>query len=203
SQSEAITMTYLSINETTLTKLQTFESVEDMNESIKAHKQAHELSETDRDILDAISRYACKYKGVCYLSKQKLAESAGYKSRRTAIRACNRLEALGIIEQNETRRIKGDRRQSSNIIIINKFLVGAAKPTENVQSCEQVSRNGRQVTADSHALETPTKANKSNNTYKETAREESPTSDEVIKRGLRNAIPTPIYDALEPFFDGQ
>src|SRR5699024_3944574 len=181
SQSEAITMNYLSINETTLTKLQTFESVEDMNESISKHKQAHELSQTDRDILDAISRYACKYKGVCYLSKQKLAESAGYKSRRTAIRACKRLEALGSIEQNETRRIKGDRRQSSNIIIINKFLVGAAKPTENVQ-----------VTADSHALETPTKANKSNNTYKETAREDKLSADMVIKRGLRNAIPTPI-----------
>src|SRR5690625_1528432 len=199
-------MQYLSINESTLSQLSMFESVDQMNEAIKTHKQAHELSQTDRDILDAISRYACKYKGVCYLSKQKLAESAGFKSRRTAIRACNRLEALGIIEQNETRRIKGDRRQSSNIIIINKFLVGAAKPTENVQvssASSPVSRNGRQVTADSHALETPTKANKSNNTYKETAREESPTSDEVIKRGLRNAIPAPIYDALEPFFDGQ
>src|SRR5699024_5022283 len=118
SQSEAITMNYLSINETTLTKLQTFESVEDMNESISKHKQAHELSQTDRDILDAISRYACKYKGVCYLSKQKIAEAAGFKSRRTAIRACNRLEALGIIEQHETRRVKGDRRRSSDIIVI-------------------------------------------------------------------------------------
>src|SRR5699024_4691834 len=98
--------------------LSTFESVDQMNEAIKAHKQAHDLTQTERDILDAISRYSCKYKGVCYLSKQKIAEDAGYKSRRTAIRACNRLEALGIIEQHETRRVKGDRRRSSNIIVI-------------------------------------------------------------------------------------
>ncbi|MDY0409950.1 helix-turn-helix domain-containing protein [Virgibacillus soli] len=174
---------YLSQTESTYKALQSFESVEEMNESIKAHKQAHELSQTERDILDAISRYACKYKGVCYLSKQKIAEQAGYKSRRTAIRACNRLEALGIIEQHETKRIKGDRRQSTNIIVI--------KPA-----------NAEPDTAASHGIKTSAKAN-TNNTYKETAEQPKPSADNIIKRGLKNAIPAPIYSALEPFFDGQ
>ena len=168
-------MQYLAINETTLKQLQTFETVEQLNESIKQHKQAHELTETDRNILDAISRYSCKYAGVCYLSKQKIAEDAGYKSRRTAIRACNRLEALGIIEQHETKRVKGDRRQSSNIIVI------------------------KEVTADSHAIETPYKTN-SSNTCKDT---EKPSEDTVIKRGLKNAIPSEIYEAMQPFFSGK
>lgn len=199
-------MTYLSINESTLTTLQSFESVEEMNESIKAHKQAHELTQTDRDILDAISRYACKYKGVCYLSKQKIAEAAGFKSRRTAIRACNRLEALGIIEQHETRRVKGDRRRSSDIIVIQPMQADETGEEAKQDKAPEQSDKGakaEQVTADSHGIETPTKAIKANNTCKETAREEKPSVDTVIKRGLRNAIPAPIYDALEPFFDGQ
>src|SRR5699024_9143929 len=137
----------LSINENTLTQLQTFESVEEMNESIKLHKQAHELGETDRNILDAISRYACKYKGVCYLSKQKIAEDAGYKSRRTAIRACNRLEALGIIKQYETRRVKGDRRRSVNVIVINAVVANCNEEegfSTNLEKCHsQVTEIGR------------------------------------------------------------
>lgn len=171
---------YLSQSESTYKELQSFESVELMNAAINEHKQAHDLTNTERQILDAISRYACKYEGVCYLSKQKIAEEAGFKSRRTAIRACLRLEKLGIIKQYETRRIKGDRRQSSNIIVI--------KP----------------VTAESHAQEAPSKTIKSSNTYKDTEpREEKLSVDTIIKRGLRHAIPKSVYDALSPFFGGQ
>lgn len=191
-------MELLHITPETLTELQTFNSVEEMDEAIKTYKQTHKLTKTDRDILDAISRYACKYKGVCYLSKQKIAEAAGYKSRRTAIRACNRLEALGIIKQYETRRIKGDKRRSTNVIVINNVIV-----TENKQEqTAKVDNEVQQVTSTSHDKETPAKAIKLNNTYKETAKGE-PSNDQVIKRGLRNAIPKPIYDALSPFFNGQ
>lgn len=170
-------MNYLHINEQTLTELQTFNSVQEMDEAIKKHKKAHDLSDTDRSILDAISRYACKYKGVCYLSKQKIAEAAGFKSRMTAIRACNRLEALGIIKQYETRRIKGDRRQSTNIIVI------------------------APVTPESDTKETPTKTINKNNTLLDT--EIRPNKDDIIKRSLKNAIPASIYNALSPFFSGQ
>lgn len=194
-------MNYLHINEETLTELQTFNSIEEMDEAIKTYKQTHKLTKTDRDILDAISRYACKYKGVCYLSKQKIAEAAGYKSRRTAIRACNRLEALGIIKQYETRRIKGDKRRSTNVIVINNVIV-----TENKQEqTAKVDNEVQQVTSTSHDKETPAKAIKLNNTLLETEKGEpsKPSDDQVIKRGLRNAIPKPIYNALAPFFNGQ
>lgn len=177
---------YLPQSETTYKTLQSFDNVEQMNDAIKTHKQAHKLSETDRNVLDAISRYACKYAGVSYLSKQKIAEDAGYKSRRTAIRSCKRLEALGIIVQHETRRIKGDRRRSSNVIVI--------RPVEAVDT---------EVTSDSHSLETPAKANNTSNTYKDTNARAEPSTGDIIKRGLRNALPSAIYDALEPFYDGQ
>src|SRR5690625_2442494 len=111
-------MNYLTIEEKTLQKLQTFSTVAEMNQAVIAHKVRYNLGKTDRAILDAISRYACKYTGVCYLRKQSLAEAAGFVSRRTAIRSCHRLEKLGIIKQYETRRITGDRRQAANIIVI-------------------------------------------------------------------------------------
>src|SRR5699024_7023905 len=135
-----------------------------------------------------------------YLSKQKIAEDAGYKSRRTAIRACNRMEALGIIEQHETKRIKGDRRQSVNVIVINAVVANCNEEegfSTNLEKCHS------QVTADSHAIETPYKTN-SSNTYKETVSSDSEiTTDEIIKRGLKNSIPSEIYNVLSPHFNGQ
>src|SRR5699024_4924175 len=161
-------------NEETLTKLQTFESVKEMNEAIKAHKEVHQLNATDRAILDAISRYACKYNGVNYLSKQGIAEAAGFKSRRTAIRSCKRLEALGITKQYETRRQGGDRRRSVDIIVIQP--IKQAKP----EKAEQVE----QVTPESHAKETPYKANNSSNTY-----DTKTTREQVIHESITNNTP--------------
>lgn len=169
-------MNYLTINEETLTELQTFKTIEEMNEAIKEHKQANELTQTERDILDVISRYACKYKGVAYPSKNTLAEAVG-KVRRTVIRACNRLEALGIIEQYPTKRIKGDRRQSSNIIVI--------------------KRASTQVTPECHSEETTAKANNSSNTY-----DTKPDKERIIHESIRNNTPAEIVDLLSPFFYG-
>lgn len=183
---------YLPQDESTYKALQPFDNVEQMNETIKIHKQSYELSQTDRNILDAISRYACKHAGVTYLSKQKLAEDAGYKSRRTAIRSCRRLEELGIIEQYETRRIKGDRRQSSNIIVI-----------KAVEEVGEVNRKDEQVTADSHSLEAPYKTINSSNTYDSTKRENiAYDTEKLIHDSIRNHTPVELVDMLSPFFYG-
>lgn len=220
-------MNYLPQSETTYKALQSFDDIEAMNAAVKLHKQAHELTQTDRDILDAISRYACKHVGVTYLSKQKLAEEAGYKSRRTAIRSCNRLEALGIIEQYETRRVKGDRRRSSNVIVIQAdilVLQSLEEQNELLRDPQEQKSGGynhqsesekytsdimTQVTPHSHGIEAPNKAN-SSNTYIETVTSAKPSADAVmptnvdtVKRGLKHALPNAIYEALAPFYDGQ
>src|SRR5699024_3884759 len=48
---------------------------------------------------------------------------------RTVIRACNRLEELGIVKQFDLKSDGGDRRQSSNAIVIQPF-----KKSEKVES---------------------------------------------------------------------
>ncbi len=169
---------YLPAHESSYKQLSQFSDLSGLNEAVKAHRDAHRLTQTERDVLDVLSRYSVKYKGVCYLSKSNIAKAIG-RVRRTIIRACKRLEALGIIVQYETKRVTGDLRQSSNIVVI--------------QAIDGL------VTAESHTVDTPTKAIKPSNTYKETPI----SADTVIKRGLKESIPSAIYTALEPFFSGQ
>ncbi|MFS0647043.1 hypothetical protein [Siminovitchia sp. 179-K 8D1 HS] len=131
-------------NENTYRKLSTFQSVEEMNEAIKAHRSAHKLSETERAVLDVISRYSCKYPGVCYLSKTNIGKAVG-KVRRTVIRVCNRLEALGIIEQYETKRDGGDRRQSTNVIVILPLTNCQEQTTTRVATSKRATCHGSVV----------------------------------------------------------
>src|SRR5699024_4451318 len=111
-------MEMLTIEEATLRSVQTFESVAAMNEAVKVYKQEYALSQTDIAILDAISRYACKYTGVCFLSKKGIAEEEGFTSRRTSIMTCDDMEKLGMMKQYETRKMSRDKRKSANNIVI-------------------------------------------------------------------------------------
>src|SRR5690625_1880815 len=77
-----------------------------------------------------------------YLRKQRIAEEAGFTSRRTAIRACNRLEKLGIIKQHKARRASGDKRQTANIIII--------QPVQRATLQEEPSDKQLSKTADTY-----------------------------------------------------
>lgn len=98
-------------------KENTFTSIEELNAAVREHKQRHELSATERAVLDLLSQYSCVNIGESFLAKSTIAERVG-KSRRTIIRVCNRLEALGIIAQYKRMRKTGDKRQTSNLIVI-------------------------------------------------------------------------------------
>jgi Helix-turn-helix domain len=148
-----------------------FKTIEQLNESIRIHKRNPELNDTDRAVLDLLAQYSCKEIGKSWLAKGKIAELVG-KSRRTIIRVCKKLESLGIIRQYERRRETGDRRQTSNLIVI--------QPAKS------------DVTPECHTKETPTR-NSNNNTYKETAF--------VPATALQNSLPSAIYDAMSPYFN--
>jgi DNA-binding Lrp family transcriptional regulator len=147
-----------------------YTSIEQLNESVRAHKRNHQLNKTELAVLDVLVRYSCKDLGKSFLAKSTIAELVG-KSRRTVIRVCNRLEQLGIIRQYKRMRETGDKRQTSNLIVI--------IPAKS------------DVTPECHTKETPQR-NLNNNTYKETV-ENADT--------LRHSIPTPIYNAFAPYFN--
>jgi hypothetical protein len=123
-------------NETAFSNLATFENIEQLNETVREYKCKYKetLSNTELALLDVLHRYSAKYKGVSFLCKNKIAELIG-KSRRTVIRVCHRLEALGIIRQLPMKRAS-DMQQTSNAIVI--------QPVKN----EDVFANGGDVASD-------------------------------------------------------
>jgi DNA-binding Lrp family transcriptional regulator len=134
-------------NENTYRKLSQFESIEKLNEAVKAHRRNHseELNKTTLEVLDVLSRHSCKYIGVSFLTKSNIGKMIG-KSRRTIIRACQRLEALGIIRQYELRR-ESDGQQTSNAIVILPVETAdvTQESTENVTPKNSESLNSKNI----------------------------------------------------------
>lgn len=83
-----------------LTEYQTFQSKTELNDAVNEHltRHRHDLTDTDRDILQMISRYAVKYPGVAHLKADTIAQAID-KSKRTVQRSIRKLERLGIIER--------------------------------------------------------------------------------------------------------
>lgn len=98
-------------HEVSYRSLSPFESVEQLNEATKYHRNAHKLSQTELDVLELLSQYSCKYPGVSYLCKTNIGELIG-KHRMTAVRACKRMVKLGIIKQFKVRLVTVSKQQT-------------------------------------------------------------------------------------------
>jgi hypothetical protein len=145
-------------NESAFTNLATFENIDQLNETVRTYKRQLELNKTELAVLDLLHRYSAKYKGVSFLCKNKLGEMIG-KSRRTIIRVCKRLEALGVIRQVPMKRAS-DMQQTSNAIVI--------QPVDVVAKCEEVTANVTQEPSENvtPVRQLPSKTNTViNNTY--------------------------------------
>jgi len=182
--------------ELTYKTLQPFETIEQLNANVKAIRDqfAHELSTAAKKVLDVLNRYASKYYGVCYLSKNKIADMLGI-TRRTVIRVCNRLEELGVIAQYEMDRT-GNRGQTVNAIVFVTQIVAREAFVEETESpSDNVQENGN-VTGDVTPLETPNNAKKIIKDYTNDTEKAS-----LIKKGLVTKLPKTLQRALAPFFD--
>jgi DNA-binding Lrp family transcriptional regulator len=131
-------------NENTFSNLATFENIDQLNETVRTYKRqlADELNKTELAVLDLLHRYSAKYKGVSFLCKNKLGEMIG-KSRRTIIRVCKRLEALGIIRQVPMKRAS-DMQQTSNAIVIQPVKNDAGVTSENETRFVNVTQEVRE-----------------------------------------------------------
>ena len=88
-------------------------------------------------VLDHLHHYSAKYLGVSFKTKNNIADAL-HISRRTVIRVCQYLESFGIIKQLEMKR-KSDRRQTSNVIVIQPIHTDGQlvtpKPAKNATIC--------------------------------------------------------------------
>lgn len=182
--------------------LQPFATIEQLNANTRAIRAQYSeiLTPLTKKVLDVIHRYASKYYGVCFLAKTKIAEMIG-ASRRTVIRACQQLEALGCIVQYETKRINGDKRQSSNAIV---FLTQISAREAFVDDVEKLSDNMKNDddtpngTADVTPNTLPNNAQKTINNTNDT---EKTDAQALLKNGLVSKLPQTLQYALAPFFN--
>lgn len=179
----------------TYLSLQPFKDVEELNNNTIEIREMYndQLTPSTKQVLDVLHRYSCKYPGVSYRSKTKMADELGI-SRKTVTRACKQLEDLGIIKQYELKRHNGDKRRSADAIVFMpvKSLDNNNVPTE----CPD-----KEALANTHN-------SRPNNTY-DTAKQDFVDKKEVvkdlptvtadIKRGLRDKMPTYLYDLLSPY----
>ncbi|OMC80916.1 helix-turn-helix domain-containing protein [Viridibacillus sp. FSL H8-0123] len=177
-------------NESTYKQLASFSDLSELNAAVIEHRNQYgdQLTPATRNVLDVLARYACVYIGVCYLSKGKIAAELDI-SRRTVIRACDQLEALGIVKQYETKRHNGDRRRSSNAIVIQRVTAEC----HSVEAPAKASLRDISNTLDTGKAELPLVPAFKNQERKEQERQ-------ALKSGLVTKLPAPIQ-ALAPFFD--
>ncbi|GGF14402.1 hypothetical protein GCM10010954_11300 [Halobacillus andaensis] len=97
--------------------LQTFMSVEEMDKHVRSFlfRMKAALSEATQKVLKFIWRHSVKYRGVSF-AKIETIEKHTQVSRRTVIRAINRLEQEKLLERVETTRANGKR--GANILVI-------------------------------------------------------------------------------------
>lgn len=107
--------------------LSTFKEVEELNKTVRAYRDAIRMSIKRTDVqiklitlLEILKRHSCKYVGVSFLSKNRIAEKMEV-SYKTVQRLMKKLVGLGIVKQVAMKRTK-DMLQTSNAIIIQPIV---------------------------------------------------------------------------------
>ncbi|MFS0576215.1 helix-turn-helix domain-containing protein [Sporosarcina sp. 179-K 3D1 HS] len=100
---------------------QSFDNVQEMDVHIRQHTTEHyrKMTDTERDVLSCIARYACKYPGAAHLKVETICKEIK-KSDATIRRALRKLEKLKIINKLSTIR-KVSKGYGANILIILPF----------------------------------------------------------------------------------
>ncbi|PEA09467.1 cytosolic protein [Bacillus cereus] len=128
-------------SEESYNNLSTFKEVEELNKTIRAYRDTIRMSIKRTDVqsklitlLEILKRHSCKYVGVSFLCKNRIAEKMEV-SYKTVQRLMKKLVDLEMIKQVAMKRTK-DMLQTSNAIIIQPIVeevsnkVGTKSPTK-------------------------------------------------------------------------
>lgn len=176
-----MTIQYLPSSIPTFKSLQSFNSLDQLNESIRVAFQNFKsiLTKSSMRVLAHIAKYSVKYLGVSFLSKQSIADALDVNIR-TVRRSIRQLEELCLIKSYRLKRVNNDLRETSSAIVIQPLVSNVLPicPT-NKQSINSKDINNTVVT-------------------KEPAQKE--TNEQVIKDALLCKLPKPLR-VLGYFFD--
>jgi hypothetical protein len=177
-------MNYLSTDLTELKEYATFDKQSTMDETIYAYIETLRSKEEPESVIEVLrffGRSSLRVLGVSFAKYQTIADNIGV-SKRTVIRAVKTLGAYGIIDKMPTLKKWAGKSKKRSVNVIRIMA------RQNVTTDEAHEVNEDTAQAPNEPLE-PSKYNH-NNSY-------------VLETGLKNAIPTPIYDALSPFYEAK
>ncbi|WP_368658653.1 helix-turn-helix domain-containing protein [Metabacillus halosaccharovorans] len=124
------------LNFDTIKQYQSFNSIEDMDKSVRSflYKHKSELSEATYNVLKSIWTHSVKVIGVSFAKYDYIADQVKI-SRRTVIRAVNKLEEMGIIKRIPT--VRANKKRGVNIIVVQEWTCDIA--SENNLSPQDVT----------------------------------------------------------------
>lgn len=168
----------------TYKQLQSFNDIPSLNDAVNAHKRS--LSSTKlknvRAVLQLIAEHSCVYIGVSFLTQNNIAKKLNI-SYKTVQRAIDRLVEIGAVVKHACKRAGGDRRQTSNILVIQPFKETVQLEVAN-HKADLINQNNIN-TDDTEKAVIPASADK----------------ESLIKDGLVTKLPPVLQRALAPFFD--
>ncbi|SFK12148.1 hypothetical protein SAMN04487936_107198 [Halobacillus dabanensis] len=187
-------MDFLTIDLTKLSEYATFEKQTKMDEQIYEYIQVlrnDEAPESTIEVLLFFGRSSLRVLGVSFAKYQTIGEALNL-SKSTVIRAINRLDNYGMIERLPTLKkwgIGGSRKKSVNVIRI----LSMKPQVETIEVTEEVNEgkgSGNEI------IPEPSYTNHIQEHVLETGQ-----TDEADF--IKNAIPTPIFECLSPFYNAR
>ncbi|WP_409251797.1 helix-turn-helix domain-containing protein [Bacillus sp. SCS-153A] len=172
-----------------LSDYQTFQSTQELNHHVRQHEKAYtyELTGSQRAVLRFIARYSVKYAGASHLKTSTIAEGTD-KSERTVRRIIKALEGYGVIKRVATIRPKSGG-SGANIIVILPFVAPRLSDRSNADKPHQATSE-----PDNRRNEPLHKRDRPNYVL---------DTRVPLESAVKNCIPTPIYDALAPFYNAK
>jgi len=188
---------YETIDLTKLKQYETFDTIAEMDERIYKYIEVLRNVEQPESVIEVLlflGRSSLRVTGVSFAKYQTIADSIG-KSYRTIVRAMNTLADYSMIERIPTVKkwFGKSRKKSVNIIVIQAEEIEVLAPMSHKDdTAEEVSEVTQEKAEDGENVIEPSLHNHTSNNYLlETA------------KAVKNAIPTPIYTALSPFFNAK
>ncbi|MGH1257496.1 MULTISPECIES: helix-turn-helix domain-containing protein [Bacillus] len=201
-----------SANYTQYKELQSFRSVDEMNDTIRSflYKHTHELSESTINVLKYLARHSCKIPGVSFLKVATIAAALEI-SVRTVQRVLKILEDFDVLDRHKTIRKEGKLRGGNGhnvYVLLKKHSVIPNVPSEMSQRRIATNLTESRVSdakldkeaefSESHTLE----EFKNELNVKETSPRESEKIEleDLDETFTPENVPNQFRDAAAPFF---
>lgn len=173
---------------------QTFQSVEELNASVKQFISLYDLTDAIKAVLNTIKLHSKQFFGVCWLRKEKIAQKAGV-SMSTVDRAIKGLKETGFLTVIPFKHTKFGR-QTHNVYILNPIEeVVQDVPNEVAQEDEKESAKPCPVSDTDVSVQTHKNPHTNPNT--------SLNHLSIKKHDELKFVPNEFIDLMEPFYVNQ